>query len=160
MESESRKWAQLKHPNSAAVLGILVAVLSATNSSAQIPAERKVIIYVWDGLRPDSVSQVDTPNLYALREEGVNFTDNHSTYPTFTMMNAASFATGSFGGTTGYYGNSLWQPTARGSASSVCHAGGGQWSILIARPSLRLNPSPVYWSPPLWRSGLSCTHRS
>ena len=75
MESQSRKCAQPKRPNSAAVLGILVAVLSATNSSAQIPAERKVIIYVWDGLRPDSVNQVDTPNLYALREEGVNFTD-------------------------------------------------------------------------------------
>src|SRR5262249_46141328 len=63
---------------------------------------------------PDSVNPVDTPNLDALREEGVNFTDNHSTYPTFTMMNAASFATGSFGGTTGYFGNMLWQPTARG----------------------------------------------
>ena len=113
MKSLSRKCAHC-----AVVLSILATVLSATNSGAQVPAERKVIIYVWDGLRPDSVNQVDTPNLYTLREEGVNFTDNHSTYPTFTMMNAASFATGSFGGTTGYYGNSLWQPTARGSDSA------------------------------------------
>ena len=30
-------------------------------------------------------------------EAGVEFRDNHSTYPTFTMMNAASFATGGFG---------------------------------------------------------------
>jgi predicted AlkP superfamily pyrophosphatase or phosphodiesterase len=75
-----------------------------------VPEQRRIIIYVWDGFRPDSVNPVDTPNLYAMREAGVNFIDNHATYPTFTMMNAASFATGSFGGTTGYYGNTLWQP--------------------------------------------------
>jgi arylsulfatase A-like enzyme len=102
----------------AAAFSLLATAIDGTSANAQAPAERKVIIYVWDGLRPDSVNQVDTPNLYALREEGVHFTDNHSTYPTFTMMNAASFATGSFGGTTGYYGNTLWQPTARGSDSA------------------------------------------
>lgn len=74
----------------------------------------KVIIYVWDGLRPDSINPQDTPNLVKLRESGVNFTDNHSTYPTFTMMNASSFATGSFSGNTGYYGNTLWEPNAKG----------------------------------------------
>ena len=101
----------------AAVLSICTTVIGTIGASAQVPLERKVIIYVWDGLRPDSVNQVETPNLSALQEEGVNFTDNHSTYPTFTMMNAASFASGSFGGMTGYYGNTLWQPTARGSDS-------------------------------------------
>ena len=30
------------------------------------------------------------------------------------MMNAASFATGSFPASTGYYGNTLWQPGAEG----------------------------------------------
>jgi arylsulfatase A-like enzyme len=79
---------------------------------------RRIIIYVWDGFRPDSINPADTPNLYAMRETGVNFIDNHATYPTFTMMNAASFATGSFGGTTGYYGNTLWQPSATGEDSA------------------------------------------
>lgn len=115
---QQRKFTRFGLLSGSAVLGILATVIGGTNASAQVPAERKVIIYVWDGLRPDSVNQVDTPNLYALREEGVNFTDNHATYPTFTMMNAASFATGSFGGTTGYYGNTLWQPSARGSDSA------------------------------------------
>lgn len=81
-------------------------------------APRKVIIFVWDGLRPDSVNAKDTPNLFALRQRGVNFTDNHATYPTFTMMNAASIATGSFPGTTGFYGNTLWAPGAKGQDSS------------------------------------------
>nr|WP_198120644.1 alkaline phosphatase family protein [Massilia rhizosphaerae] len=65
---------------------------------------------VWDGLRPDSVNATDTPNLYALRQSGVNFSDNHSTYPTFTMMNSSSFATGSFPKTSGFYGNTFWTP--------------------------------------------------
>lgn len=79
---------------------------------------RKVIVFVWDGLRPDSVTQADTPHLYALKQAGTYFSDNHSTYPTFTMMNSAAFATGSFPGTTGFYGNSLWAPGARGVDSS------------------------------------------
>ncbi|ASG67842.1 phosphodiesterase [Francisella halioticida] len=73
-----------------------------------------VIIFVWDGLRPDSISPNITPNLYSLTQKGVWFNDNHSSYPTFTMMNASSFATGDFAGETGFYGNTLWQPKAIG----------------------------------------------
>ena len=84
--------------------------VSGTPVSTMPVAKHKVIIFVWDGMRPDSINAVDTPHLLALRDSrGVNFTDNHSTYPTFTMMNAASFATGSFPGTTGFYGNTLYQ---------------------------------------------------
>jgi predicted AlkP superfamily pyrophosphatase or phosphodiesterase len=81
-------------------------------------APTRTIIMVWDGLRPDSVTAADTPNLYALRQDGVNFSDNHSTYPTFTMMNASSFATGAFPGTSGFYGNTLWTPP-QGSANTI-----------------------------------------
>ncbi len=83
----------------------------------QAPSHR-VIVFVWDGLRPDSINATDTPNLLALKQGGVEFTDNHSTYPTFTMMNAAAFATGSFPGTTGFYGNSLWQEGPTGNSSA------------------------------------------
>ncbi|WP_426265383.1 alkaline phosphatase family protein [Sphingomonas sp. PWP1-2] len=65
---------------------------------------------VWDGLRPDDVTATDTPNLLALQTAGVQFSDNHSTYPTFTMMNGSSFATGSFPKTSGFYGNTFWTP--------------------------------------------------
>jgi predicted AlkP superfamily pyrophosphatase or phosphodiesterase len=100
--------------------------LAQVGDMAQAPADmtpppapsKKVIVFVWDGLRPDSVTQADTPNLYAMQQAGVNFSDNHSTYPTFTMMNGAAFATGSFPGTTGFYGNSLWAPGAVGANSS------------------------------------------
>ncbi len=90
-------------------------------------APTRTIIMVWDGLRPDSVNATDTPNLYALRQSGVNFSDNHSTYPTFTMMNGSSFATGSFPKTSGFYGNTFWTPP-QGSGNTIPAgptAGGG-----------------------------------
>ena len=83
----------------------------------------RTIIMVWDGLRPDSVTASDTPNLYALRQSGVNFSDNHSTYPTFTMMNGSSFATGSFPKTSGFYGNTFWTPPQ--GAGNTIPAGNG-----------------------------------
>lgn len=73
---------------------------------------------VWDGLRPDDVTAADTPNLFALRASGANFSDNHSTYPTFTMMNSASFATGSFPSSAGFYGNTFWTPP-QGTANTI-----------------------------------------
>lgn len=70
--------------------------------------QRKIILFVWDGLRPDSVTQMTTPNLWALSRNGVFFERNHSTYPTFTMMNSSSFNTGDYPGKAGFYGNTFW----------------------------------------------------
>jgi arylsulfatase A-like enzyme len=72
------------------------------------PEQTRVIVFVWDGLRPDSVNADDTPNLIRLRDEGALFDDHHATYPTLTMMNSASFATGAYPATNGFYGNSVW----------------------------------------------------
>jgi arylsulfatase A-like enzyme len=103
--------------NRAAVLCLLAACAPTppTPPIAPTPAvDRSVVIIVWDGLRPDAVNPADTPNLARLRDAGADFTDNHATYPTFTMMNSASFATGAFPDLTGYYGNVVWQPGATG----------------------------------------------
>jgi arylsulfatase A-like enzyme len=78
----------------------------------------RVILVVWDGLRPDMVSATDTPNLAQLRDQGIEFTDHHSTYPTLTMINAAAFATGAYPGTHGFYGNWVWAPHAQGRDSA------------------------------------------
>ncbi|HVY22017.1 MAG TPA: alkaline phosphatase family protein [Steroidobacteraceae bacterium] len=86
----------------------------AMADTASVSPAHRVIIFVWDGLRPDLISTTDTPNLAALRSQGVNFVDHHSTYPTFTMINAASLATGAYPQTHGFYGNSFWAPQARG----------------------------------------------
>ena len=75
-------------------------------------AARRVIVFVWDGLRADSINATDTPHLAALAKRGTSFADNHSSYPTFTMMNAAAFATGAYSGNSGFFGNAIYRPGA------------------------------------------------
>jgi len=78
------------------------------------PSTRKVIIFVWDGLRSDDLSTEITPNYFALARSGVVFADHHAVYPTFTMMNSASIATGTYPGVHGFYGNVVYAPSAKG----------------------------------------------
>lgn len=87
----------------------------AAETVKAIHSDKKVIIFVWDGLRPDSVTSALTPNLAKLQnKDGVRFEDHHSVYPTFTMMNAAAFATGSYPGHHGFFGNTEYQPGVKG----------------------------------------------
>src|SRR6266571_1452312 len=78
------------------------------------PAARRVIIFVWDGLRADDVTPENMPNYFALARSGVVFADHHAVYPTFTMMNSASIATGTYSGVHGFYGNVVYAPSAKG----------------------------------------------
>jgi arylsulfatase A-like enzyme len=78
------------------------------------PAARRVIIFVWDGLRADDLTPEITPNYFALARSGVVFADHHAVYPTFTMMNSASIATGTYPGVHGFYGNVVYAPSAKG----------------------------------------------
>ena len=77
-------------------------------------AARRVIILVWDGLRADDLTPEITPNYFALARSGVVFADHHAVYPTFTMMNSASIATGAYPGVHGFYGNVVYAPSAKG----------------------------------------------
>ena len=77
-------------------------------------AARRVIIFVWDGLRTDDLTPEITPNYFALARSGVVFADHHAVYPTFTMMNSASIATGTYPGVHGFYGNVVYAPLAKG----------------------------------------------
>jgi arylsulfatase A-like enzyme len=81
---------------------------------AQDMAARRVIVFVWDGLRADDLTPEITPNYVALARSGVVFADHHAVYPTFTMMNSASIATGTYPGAHGFYGNVVYAPFARG----------------------------------------------
>jgi hypothetical protein len=81
---------------------------------AQQPAKRRVILFVWDGLRADDLTPEITPNYFALARTGVVFADHHAVYPTFTMMNSASIATGTYPGAHGFYGNVVYAPSASG----------------------------------------------
>ena len=100
----------------AATLGFTGCSTSGTGPQPTLTpnGKHRTIIFVWDGMRPDSIDPAVTPNLYALEKNGTYFSDNHSTYPTYTMANGASFATGGFIGTTGFNGNNTYAGPSAG----------------------------------------------
>ncbi len=71
---------------------------------------RFVIVFVVDGLRPDAITPGDTPTLFRLRAEGVEWTNSHAVFPTVTRVNAASLSTGMQPGTHGIVGNQMYIP--------------------------------------------------
>ena len=72
------------------------------------PKPRNAIIFVADGLRHGSVNPVDTPALYRVRTQGVDFANSHSVFPSQTMPNAAAIATGHYPGDTGQFANQIF----------------------------------------------------
>jgi arylsulfatase A-like enzyme len=68
------------------------------------------IVLVIDGLRPDSINERDTPNLYRLRSEGVAFDNSHAVFPTVTRVNSTAISTGSYPSRNGIMGNSIYVP--------------------------------------------------
>src|SRR4051812_19143924 len=56
--------------------------------------ERHVVVVVWDGMRPDFVSERNTPTLWKLAQDGVTFAHHHSVYVSATNVNGAAIATG------------------------------------------------------------------
>src|SRR5262249_39736681 len=70
----------------------------------------RAFLMVWDGLRPDMITERNTPNLHRLAAEGVRFADSHAVYPTVTRCNSASIATGALPTSHGIPGNSFYAP--------------------------------------------------
>jgi hypothetical protein len=91
-------------------LGILCAVPALATAHRGKGAARLVIVCVLDGLRPDSINPNDTPHLYRLRQQGVQFVNGHAVFPTVTRVNAAALATGAYPGTNGIVSNAMYVP--------------------------------------------------
>jgi hypothetical protein len=75
-----------------------------------VSAASRAFVMVWDGMRPDLISQEQTPNLWELTQRGVHCIDSHAVFPTVTRINSASIATGSQPAGHGILGNSLYVP--------------------------------------------------
>jgi Type I phosphodiesterase / nucleotide pyrophosphatase len=67
----------------------------------------RAFLMVWDGLRPDLVSETLTPNLWRLAQEGVSFDRSYAVYPTLTRANSPAIATGCRPGRAGVPGNTF-----------------------------------------------------
>ncbi len=61
---------------------------------APSPNDRHVVVVVWDGMRPDLVTERYAPTLWKLARDGVTFSQHHSAYLTATNVNGAAIATG------------------------------------------------------------------
>ena len=101
------------------IVRIMIALLAFTTGgvstlAAGHPAKgaqkhaRNIVIFVADGLRYDSVTPKNAPTLWRTRNEGVDFANSHSIYPTLTTANASAIATGHYLGDTGDYANTLY----------------------------------------------------
>jgi predicted AlkP superfamily pyrophosphatase or phosphodiesterase len=60
------------------------------------PSQRHVVMVVWDGMRPDFVTEQFTPTLWKLAQDGVVFTDQHPVYFSATNVNGVALATGMY----------------------------------------------------------------
>lgn len=72
--------------------------------------EVKTLIVFFDGLRPDYITEEQMPNLFAFKKKAAWGKHHHSVFPTVTRVNSASYATGSYPGTHGLLGNSIYIP--------------------------------------------------
>lgn len=100
-------------------------MVALTSAHAAEPAKappHNVILFVPDGLRAGIVTPEIAPTMSEVRDAGVNFTNSHSMFPTFTLPNASALSTGHYIGDTGMFGNALYMGrsvTLGGNESSV-----------------------------------------
>jgi len=73
-------------------------------------SERHVVVVVWDGMRPDFVSEENTPTLWKLANEGVVFRNHHAVYPSATNVNGTALVTGVYPGRSGLIANHDYRP--------------------------------------------------
>lgn len=90
------------------ILPAILGLATATSLSAA-PAHR-VVVVVWDGMRPDFISAETTPNLSRLAAEGVTFAHHHSVYLSSTEVNGTALATGTWPSHSGLIANDDFRP--------------------------------------------------
>ena len=69
-----------------------------------------IVVMVWDGLRPDSVNESNTPTLFKLARDGVFFQNHHAVYPSSTEVNGVAIATGVYPNRSGIFANHEYRP--------------------------------------------------
>ncbi len=116
MISRAASWhglAQLKRLTrirfAAGCLWLLLAALAPVQATPAGKAEH-VVMMVWDGLRPDSVSAELTPNLWAMSQRGVFFKNHHPVYISSTEVNGTALITGAHPEHSGIIANREYRP--------------------------------------------------
>jgi arylsulfatase A-like enzyme len=82
--------------------------LGTLSVGAPAAETRNVVLFVADGMRAGLATPERAPAMAKLRAEGVAFANSHSSFPTFTTVNAAAMATGHLAGDTGDFSNTIY----------------------------------------------------
>ena len=69
-----------------------------------------MLLVVWDGMRPDFVTENNCPTLWRLASDGVRFLNHHSVYLSATEVNGTAINTGSYPVHDGIVANSEYRP--------------------------------------------------
>jgi arylsulfatase A-like enzyme len=97
--------------------------------------DRHVLVVVWDGMRPDFVSEQNTPALWQLARDGVVFRNHHCVYPSATNVNGTAIATGCYPSRNGILANHVYRPE------------------LDAKKTIDVETAPVVEKGDLWSAG-------
>ena len=89
---------------------LLWIVCQAAIAAESTTPERHVVVIVWDGMRPDFVSEENTPALWKLAQEGVTFRNHHAVYPSATIVNGTAMVTGFYPAHSGLIANHEYRP--------------------------------------------------
>ena len=87
---------------------LLAQVLGNTTEPAQ--PNRHIVVVVWDGMRPDFISDKNTPTLWKLAHKGVIFRNHHAVFPSATNVNGTALVTGVYPGRNGLIANHDYRP--------------------------------------------------
>jgi hypothetical protein len=90
------------------MLSVSMTALSAAAAFAQSNPFHNLVLFVPDGLRGRIVTPQTAPAMAEVRDRGVNFSNSHSLFPTFTTANASAMATGHYLGDTGDFSNTIY----------------------------------------------------
>lgn len=89
---------------------LFLIVFSSAAAVVAAKPERHVVVVVWDGMRPDFVTEQNTPTLWKLAREGITFRNHHAVYPSATMVNGTAMVTGIYPGKSGIIANHVYRP--------------------------------------------------
>jgi arylsulfatase A-like enzyme len=89
---------------------VYVFTLECAVPAGPAKSDRHIVVVVWDGMRPDFVSEKTTPTLWKLAREGVTFRNHHAVYPSATMVNGTALVTGVYPGKNGVIANYEYRP--------------------------------------------------
>ncbi len=154
---------------------IVIAALSGQPTSLVTAVSaahtRHVVLVVWDGMRPDFVTEKYAPTLEKLAHNGVRFRNHHAVYPTATDVNGAALATGCYPNRNGLAANLEFRPAElsggkyltvptfvellRAAGKKVALVGAKSVAMLFDRGNdwtvvrIKGNPLPIFGAAPL-----------